>query len=84
MISDGLKQLIDKQSGRAAEGGGTSAAWDRRGEDCRTEERGSWMQCRSLLLRHVASCTSSGVSVCLNETVSTDRGDENIFNFSTR
>lgn len=39
MIRDGLIQLIDEQSGRAAGGGGSRAAWDRRGEDCRNRER---------------------------------------------
>lgn len=39
MISDGLIQLIDDQSGTASGGGGSSAAWDRRGEDCRNRER---------------------------------------------
>ncbi len=39
MIRDGLIQLIDEQSGRAAGGGGSRAAWDRRGEDCINRER---------------------------------------------
>lgn len=41
MISDGLIQLIDDQSGRDAGGGGSSASWDSRGEERTAEtERG--------------------------------------------
>lgn len=60
MIGVGLIQLIDEQ---AAGGGG--AVLPGTGEE-RTAEReggegGKWTACRSLLLRHRASCTSSGV-----------------------
>lgn len=72
-----LTQLIDEQSGRAAGGGGSSAAWDRRGLQ-KQRERG-----REGVGRYVAVCYSGMVlaarhPACINVCVSVCVSDTSI------